>query len=380
MNTSPLASASACLLLLLATGCASPPDHAHEGYTRARAVEASSARETTAARWSPSMLDGWPERPRFAAAAMIDKYGSPQGVTPDAIFWHDQGPYKRIMVTREEIPHDFPLPHMDFLEHTIAYDVPAEKASEVIAFDGSVTINRTAGEVSARCDLEGHNILTLNLVNDIVIGKKTAAEARRAFGEAVTADVKGEHPAYVEKLLFQPTGARARFADEPVIPGSPKRAATSEVSSTTKTADAEILATVLAIDMNEVLAAAEAQKKNVSDRVKEYARMLHEEHGQHMETTMKLGQAIGVTPLSTPQVDALQRQGADGLAMLLTLEDSAFEEAYVAAMVKGHEEALAVLGTKTPMARDARLKQHLEQTRTMVAAHLEKARTLQQRR
>ncbi len=33
--------------------------------------------------------------------------------------------------------------------------------------------------MSARCDLEGHNILTLNLAHDIVTGKKTAEEARK---------------------------------------------------------------------------------------------------------------------------------------------------------------------------------------------------------
>ena len=90
----------------------------------------------------------------------------------ETLFWHKAGSYKRIKVTRVEIPHDFPKPHMDFLEHTIEYRVPAEKASAIVAFDGSITINRTAGEMSARCDLEGPNILTLNLAHDMVIGKK----------------------------------------------------------------------------------------------------------------------------------------------------------------------------------------------------------------
>ncbi len=31
-----------------------------------------------------------------------------------------------------------------------------------------MTINKTAGEMSARCDLEGHNVLTLNLARDII--------------------------------------------------------------------------------------------------------------------------------------------------------------------------------------------------------------------
>ena len=35
--------------------------------------------------------------------------------------------------------------------------------------------------MSARCDLEGHNILTVNLAHDIAMGKKSAEEARKEF-------------------------------------------------------------------------------------------------------------------------------------------------------------------------------------------------------
>ncbi len=45
--------------------------------------------------------------------------------------------------------------------------------------------------MSAGCDLEGHNILTLNLANDIVMGKKSADEARKAFGQNVVDDALG---------------------------------------------------------------------------------------------------------------------------------------------------------------------------------------------
>lgn len=57
---------------------------------------------------------------------------------------------------------------MDYLEHTISYDVPADKADEVLAFDGSITIYRVGGEMSARCSLESNNVLTLNLAHDII--------------------------------------------------------------------------------------------------------------------------------------------------------------------------------------------------------------------
>ncbi|HXH30258.1 MAG TPA: hypothetical protein VNJ01_05575, partial [Bacteriovoracaceae bacterium] len=131
------------------------------------------------------MTADWPARPKLAVQEMMAKYGEPLEVSSETVVWHNQGPYKRIMVTKTEIPHDFPKPHMDFLEHTILYNVPTAKVSDLVAFDASMTVNRTAGEMSARCDLEGHNILTLNLAKDIISGKKSVAQARKDFGTNV---------------------------------------------------------------------------------------------------------------------------------------------------------------------------------------------------
>ncbi len=61
-------------------------------------------------------------------------------------------------------------------------DVPTHKVDDLVAFDASITINKTAGEMSARCDLEGHNILTHNLARDIINGIKTVEQARIALG------------------------------------------------------------------------------------------------------------------------------------------------------------------------------------------------------
>jgi len=350
----------------LSTGSNAADSNMMEGQNQPAATSMGSASLKT-------MLDEWPERPRLGANEMIAKYGMPQQITSEKVIWNNPGPYKRIMVTREEIPHDFPLPHMDFLEHTISYNVPIDKTGDLIAFDGSSTINRTAGELSARCDLEGHNILTLNLDHDIVTGKKTVEQARKAFGEIVVQDVMGKHPAYVEALQFKPSDESARFPDKPVIPGAPKRTMNEENMS-----DAEILAFVIAVDMNETLAAAEAQKKKVSVPVLDYAKMLHKEHGKNAGDTMMLGQKIGLTPAATPAVDMLSVKGAGELAMLVSLEDNEFGKAYIDAMVKGHNEVLDMIDNQLlKNADNAALKKHLADTRIHIAAHLEKAKQLQ---
>lgn len=387
MNPKLLTTFAASLLTLgcLQTGCT----------TMDREVQADGSKpaEMKATEMKPADLKtvgritaAWHERPRLGANEMMAKYGPPQEATSERLIWHNAGPFKRITVMNLLTPHDFPLPHVDYMEHTITYNVPQEKVGDLIAFDASSTINRTVGELSARCDLEGHNVLTLNLDHDIVTGKKTVEEARKAFGEIVEQDVAGKHPAYVEKLQFKPAEASAAaFSDKPVIPGSPVRAADTDDAAKAQLAaggdkmgDAEILATVVAIDLNEILAAAQAQMKKISPPVMEYAKMLHEAHGMNMDKTLKLGQQISVTPVITPKVEKLQVKGAGELADIVLLNGEQFERAYLAAMVKGHTEALSTIDTQLlKTAKNEVLKKHLTETRGHVAAHLEKAQQLQ---
>lgn len=320
-------------------------------------------------------IASWPERPKLAVKEMLGKYGPPQEVSVERIIWNNQGPYKRIMVTREEIPHDFPMPHMDFLEHTVLYDVPADRADELQKFDGSVSFYRTGGELSARCDLEGHNILTLNLARDIIEGKTTAQEARVSFGEYVKQDMMGKKPAYVETLQFRPHSMmKAAFADTKVLPGAPNRetAATGEVKP-----DAEVLGFVMATNTNEILAAAQAQKKDVSKPVMTYAKMLQTEHAKNSAKAMKLSQSSGVVPIDTEEVDQLKQDGAKNLAAITPLQGKEFEVAYLTAMVDDHKKVISMIDDQLlPMAKNAQVKAHLKETRDHVAMHLDQAQDL----
>ncbi|MBC7538227.1 MAG: DUF4142 domain-containing protein [Bacteriovorax sp.] len=318
------------------------------------------------------IVENWPARPRLAVQEMMAKYGAPLEATSETMVWHNAGLYKRIMVTKMEVPHDFPKPHMDFLEHTVSYNVPTDKVSDLVAFDASMTINKTAGEMSARCDLEGHNILTLNLANDIIKGKKSVEQARKAFGEFVVADVEGKHPSYVYKLQFEPQ-KNAAFADKPIIPGSPVRASDNMKATGS---DAEALAFVIAIDDNEVLAATAAENEKLSSKAMDYAKMIHLEHGKNLADTAMLGQKIKVTPIDTKAVDDLRVKGAQELSELIPLKDKDFENAYIKATVKNHTEALSMIDQLLKTVDNEELKKHLTATREHVAMHLDKAKTL----
>ncbi len=321
----------------------------------------------------------WPEQPKLGAQMMLAKYGAPQVVTDEKLVWLKQGPYKRITVTKKADHHDFPLPHMDFLEHTIDYKVPEDKAGAISQYDGSCTFDRTRGELSARCDLEGHNILTLNLANDIVTGKKTADAARKEFGEIVVQDMLGKKPAYVTALQFKPMMMQeAAFTDMPVIPGAPMRPDSAQAKNIEgDPIQGEILGFCVATDIGEIVAAMVASEKKLSSPVAEYAKMLHEAHGKNAEKTLKLGEKINVTPLITPAVAELQKKGAGELAALVPLEGEEFSRAYLDGKVKGHTKVLQMLEGQIAKAQNPELKAHLTETRQHIAMHLEKAKALQ---
>lgn len=135
---------------------------------------------------------------------MQQKYGQPSGMTPERIIWEKPGPYKTIIAYKEPVQHDFPKPHKDVLEHVINYDVPAEKFTELAKFDGSIIAEETKGTLAARCDSEPHNLIALNLADDIVKGKKGVEEARQAYAEAAKQLMKGQTPAIAQKLQFDP--------------------------------------------------------------------------------------------------------------------------------------------------------------------------------
>ncbi len=333
------------------------------------------------------LIADWPAQVRIAAVQMMAKYGQPQESSTEKLVWHDEGPYLRIEVSKQLDHHDFPRPHMDFLEHTIAYRVPHEQASALTAFDGSATFDRTKGELSARCDLEGHNILTLNLAHDLVTGKKSVEEARKAFGDIVVEDTLGENPPYVMALQFEVERRPAQDPDSPVIAGSPTRPGTGNDSGGSRSQpvpmnsmldDATILGLIVAIDDNEIAAAMDASTKKVRQDVLAYARMLHKEHGQNLKDTLELGVAQGIVPAENATVTAKRLEGANELVKLAPMMGDEFAQAYVAAMVKGHEGVLALIdGKLLPAAKDEEVKRHLTETRGHIAMHLDQARGLQ---
>jgi hypothetical protein len=163
------------------------------------------------------IIKEWPEESREAAQLVIDKYGEPHEATASQLTWHEVGPWKRMVATRAFFQHDFPAPHIDAVESFLEYRVPVEKFSALAKFDGSVIVERTAGEVSARCHDEEANQLALNLMHDIVTGAKTSEEARQYYAKEFLDFRRNQPTPYMDKLRFTPGNGSAADPDHRVL-------------------------------------------------------------------------------------------------------------------------------------------------------------------
>jgi hypothetical protein len=163
------------------------------------------------------IIKNWPEESREAAQLVIDTYGEPHEATDSLLIWHNVGTWKRVVASKTFYQHHFPALHIDAVESFIDYRVPVEAFTPLAEFDGSVIVERTAGEVSARCHDEQANYLALNLMNDIVTGAKTVEEARQYYAKEFLDARRGKPTPYMEKLHFRPGNGASADPDRRVL-------------------------------------------------------------------------------------------------------------------------------------------------------------------
>ncbi|HYC77565.1 MAG TPA: DUF4142 domain-containing protein [Planctomycetota bacterium] len=329
----------------------------------------------------------WPAQPKLAVRKLAAKYGEPDVVSDDLIAWKNAGPWKCIEVSTEETPHDFPKPHVDFLKSTVSMRVPVDRVAEISKFDGSITVDRTSGCVSARCDKEEANILALNFAHRIASGGIDAERARAEFSRIIVeAKTQGKKSPLLESLQFQPEAdpKAAGDLDRPTIEGAPVRDGSitgrrmdDREPGAQFSAEGEALGLLIALNEGEIGAANLTLKKNTGQAAMDFARQMVRDHGLNLDQTMKLGLSAKVAPLETKAVEELRKKGAEALAAYAALDGDAFQRAYLDHMVKDHQEGLELIDSKLiPAATSEELKRHFTETRSHVAHHLELAKRL----
>lgn len=161
----------------------------------------------------------WPTAPQKAAEKLLDHYGPPNEATPTTMFWYRVGPWARMELTADEVLHNFPTPHTDYLTQWIDYPIPPEAATALAAFDGSTLVDRTSGQLGARCDHEAYNTLTINLAVEIIEGRRSVEDARHFYAETAAAFVLGRDAPYAERLQVVPPTKETADPDESIITG-----------------------------------------------------------------------------------------------------------------------------------------------------------------
>ena len=151
--------------------------------------------ESRAREWAAT----WPEQPRKTAGLMISRYGPPDRKTAESMIWNSRRPWKRIVVHRaaEGKP----------MEQAISYDIPPGKTAALVLFDHGLAVEPGSWEISARSDSEALNFLTLNLADDVAVGRMSPDEADTFFKKTVELRAAGKSSSYTDGLRFRPASA-----------------------------------------------------------------------------------------------------------------------------------------------------------------------------
>ena len=175
------------------------------------------ARQTVGRSEVETIIEGWPDAHKHVARQMLDKYGPPNEATSTKLFWYRNGPWKRTELTSDSVVHNWPAPHSDFLTQVIDYRVPPEMLQRLADFDGSILVDRTAGELGARCDSESASVVSLNMAHEIVTGRRTVEDARETLAQNKIGYTLGRAAPYAERLLFELPQSGTEHLDEPQV-------------------------------------------------------------------------------------------------------------------------------------------------------------------
>lgn len=147
-------------------------------------------------------ITGWGAEPQALARALIQKYGRPDLVSSEHLVWKDRGQWYLTVLQNDQVLHNWPVPHQDFLYQVIRYPIDPKYYGDITSFDGSVILDRTLGFVGSMCGDEGMNFLAVNLAHDIAAGDLSVREAQAMFVEAYNQYKAGGAPAYTQGIHF----------------------------------------------------------------------------------------------------------------------------------------------------------------------------------
>ena len=151
-----------------------------------------------------------------------------------------------------------------------------------------------------------------------------------------------------------------------------KQTATAQSAKAPMTADHHFVVDTAGHGMAEVELGKLAGEKALNSKVKAFGQQMVTDHGRAGEELKSLAAAKNITLPTT--VPATHQATKDRLSKL---SGAAFDKAYVAEMVKGHQSASAAFHKEESTGKDNEIKAWAAKTVTTVDEHLKMARDLQ---
>lgn len=167
------------------------------------------------------------------------------------------------------------------------------------------------------------------------------------------------------------------ISTQPIYAVTPATNSTQSQYTNDQKEDGAILAWLIVLNKNEIALANAAIKRNLNPMVIKFAHLMIKQHTQNLNETWKVSHQMDIAPIQTSASTSLQENGQKKLSKLKTLDNKAFEKAYINAMVKGHAEASEAIQADIKQVHSPKLKRQLEATEKHVESHLDKAKTIQ---
>jgi putative membrane protein len=150
-------------------------------------------------------------------------------------------------------------------------------------------------------------------------------------------------------------------------------------AATIKLTDSQIAAIANAANTAEVDEAKLAERKARNPRVKEFARMMIEHHGQAKADLAQLIPRLSMTPNTSQRLAQLQADAASTRTRLETAPAADFDQQYIDSQIEAHRKVLNALDTELiPNAINPELKSQLQSLRPKVQSHLQQAQSIRQ--
>ncbi|MFN2566474.1 MAG: DUF4142 domain-containing protein [Gemmatimonadaceae bacterium] len=183
--------------------------------------------------------------------------------------------------------------------------------------------------------------------------------------------------AVVALLALPACGGRGEQADTTAgaTAGATTAAAPAAAPSLSDPQIAHAAVTANSIDS---AAGAAARSKARNAQVREFAQQMVRDHGAVNKQAVALAQRLNVTPADNDVSRQLQQGAEQARTELAGRSGAEFDRAYIDHEVQYHQAVLDALDkTLIPGAQNAELKALLQQVRPNVAAHLDRARSIQ---